>query len=64
MTFFEYFPDAGFGLILIAFLPVAFISCVIFDKAQDKLNQLKPRIAVFLAKIIYHEDWSYKLRQK
>ena len=64
MTFFEYFPDAGFGLILIVMLPVAFVSCLILQKAMDMFNQLKPRIAVFLAKIIYHEDWSDRLPQK
>ena len=64
MTFFEYFPDAGFGLILIVMLPVAFVSCMFFEKTQDKFNQLKPRIAVFLAKIIYHEDWSDRLPTK
>ena len=64
MTFFEYFPDAGFGIILIAMLPVAFISCLILEKTQAAFNKAKPKIAVFLAKILYHEDWSYKLRQK
>lgn len=64
MTFFEYFPDAGFGLILIAILLIAFASFIISEKLRDAFVKAKPRIAVFLAKIIYHEDWSYKLRQK
>lgn len=64
MTFFEYFPDAGFGLILIVMLPVAFVSCLILQKAMDVFNKAKPKIAVFLAKILYHEDWSDRLPTK
>lgn len=64
MTFFEYFPDAGFGLILIVMLPVAFVSCLILQKAMDVFNKAKPKIAVFLAKILYHEDWSDRLPEK
>lgn len=64
MTFFEYFPDAGFGLILIVMLLIAFVSCLILQKAMDVFNKAKPKIAVFLAKILYHEDWSDRLPEK
>ena len=62
MTFTEYFPDAGFGLILIAMLVISFVSFIVYEKLHDAFNKVKPRLAVFLAKIIYHEDWSDKLR--